>query len=185
MQAYHDEGHGFVECSHRFGFCHTAWIKAIRRGELRVKPSRFKDRRRRYDWSEVQTYYDSGHSYRETAAHFGFCSAVWYKAIQRGEIRTRSFGMPISELLSSPKRNRSHVKIRLMKAGLLENRCEFCGLTEWRGEPLNIHLDHINGVKNDNRLQNLRMLCPNCHSQTPTFSGRNIRCRPELGSALR
>ena len=48
-----------------------------------------------------------------------------------------------------------------------------CGLTEWHGEHITLELDHINGIRNDNRLENLRWLCPNCHSQTPTFRGYN------------
>lgn len=177
VQAYHDQGHGFVECSRRFGFCHTAWIKAIKRGALRVTPTRFADRRRRYDWAEVQRYYDHGTTYRQAAAHFGFCSEAWDKAVKRGEMKPRLPGMPIADLLSSSKRNRSHVKRRLIGAQLLQNRCQACGLDRWLGRALNMHLDHINGVKNDNRLENLRMLCPNCHSQTPTYSGRNARLR--------
>lgn len=175
VQAYHDEGHGFVECAKRFCFCHTAWIKAIERGALRVAPTRFRDRRRKYDWSEVQAYYNSGYTYRQTAAHFGFCSEAWSKAIKRGEIISREPGMPIAQLLSSTKRWR-HVKVRLLKAQLLQNR-QVCGLDEWLGQPLNMHLDHVNGAHDDHRLENLRMLCPNCHSQTPTYGGRNARLR--------
>ena len=51
--------------------------------------------------------------------------------------------------------------------------CAWCGITEWRGQPLVLHLDHINGINNDHRRENLRFLCPNCHSQTTTFAGRN------------
>jgi hypothetical protein len=116
VQAYHDAGHSFVECVHHFGFCHTAWIKAIKRGALRVAPARFADRRRRYDWAEVQTYYDAGASYRQCKAKFGFCAEAWTKAVHRGEIKARSSGMPIPELLSSRKRNRSHIKRRLIRA---------------------------------------------------------------------
>ncbi len=50
--------------------------------------------------------------------------------------------------------------------------CSWCGVVEWRGQPLVLHLDHINGIHNDNRFENLRLLCPNCHSQTPTYSNR-------------
>lgn len=58
---------------------------------------------------------------------------------------------------------------------LKEYKCSTsnCGLTEWHGEHITLELDHINGIRKDNRLQNLRWLCPNCHSQTPTFRGYN------------
>ncbi|MGB2240169.1 MAG: HNH endonuclease [Pseudomonadales bacterium] len=52
--------------------------------------------------------------------------------------------------------------------------CSSCGIgDEWNGKPITLQLDHINGVNNDHRLDNLRMLCPNCHSQTDTWCGRN------------
>jgi hypothetical protein len=65
--------------------------------------------------------------------------------------------------------------LRLIAAGRLENRCEECGISEWRGRPLSLDLHHRNGVKDDNRLENLTLLCPNCHRQTDTFAGRNRR----------
>jgi len=69
--------------------------------------------------------------------------------------------------------NRSNLKKRLIKEGLLENKCAICGqLPEWNGKPLSLQIDHINGVCNDNRIENLRILCPHCHSQTDTFGGR-------------
>jgi 5-methylcytosine-specific restriction endonuclease McrA len=176
VQAFHDEGHGFVDSARHFGFTYAAWAKAIKRGALQLVPSRFDDRRRRYDWTEIQTYYDSGASYRECRAKFGFHAAAWGKAVRRGEIKTRRFGMPLEQLLRSGK-SRYNIKHRLIRAGLLENRCQECGLSEWRGKPLMAHIDHINGVKNDHRLENLRMLCPNCHSQTETYSGHNARRR--------
>ena len=72
--------------------------------------------------------------------------------------------------------NRTALKQRLIDEHLLEYRCAICGNKgEWNNYPLTLQLDHINGVNNDNRLSNLRFLCPNCHSQTTTFSGRNKR----------
>jgi hypothetical protein len=50
--------------------------------------------------------------------------------------------------------------------------CAWCGISEWRAQALVLHLDHINGINNDNRLINLRLLCPNCHSQTATYGRR-------------
>lgn len=65
---------------------------------------------------------------------------------------------------------------RLLKASLIENECAICKLGPvWEEEKLVLQLDHINGINNDNRVENLRLVCPNCHSQTATFSGRNQR----------
>ncbi len=69
------------------------------------------------------------------------------------------------------------LKRRLVRAGIPEQRCYECGITQWRGKPLSFHLDHINGINNDHRKENLRLLCPNCHSQTATYCGRNKRMR--------
>lgn len=69
---------------------------------------------------------------------------------------------------------RHRIKDRILKQKLIEYKCEECPLTdEWNGKKLVLQLDHRNGIHNDNRLENLRFLCPNCHSQTPTFTARN------------
>ena len=68
-----------------------------------------------------------------------------------------------------------NVRNRLFKEGIKEYQCEFCGLSEWMGKPIALQLDHINGVGNDHRIENLQILCPNCHSQTETWGSRNAR----------
>ena len=68
----------------------------------------------------------------------------------------------------------SNVKNLVYKLKLKENKCEKCGITEWMGGPLIMQLHHINGINNDHRLSNLQMLCPNCHSQTENYAGRNV-----------
>jgi 5-methylcytosine-specific restriction endonuclease McrA len=137
--------------------------------------------RRRYDWSLVQSYYDEGHSVRECMREFGFFAGTWDKAVKRGDVRPRAQGRPILEVLKTA-RCRTHIKVRLLRAGLLENKCSECGIKEWLGEPLTVQIDHINGVNHDYRLENLRMLCPNCHSQTETHGTRNRRPKRLQGS---
>lgn len=69
--------------------------------------------------------------------------------------------------------NRIRLKQRIIEAGLLAYECSECGLgPEWNGKTLVLQLDHINGVNNDHRLENLRILCPNCHTQTATYAGK-------------
>ena len=75
------------------------------------------------------------------------------------------------------KENCKHQRIVLrryvIKNNLIPYKCAICGCTEWQGKTLSLELDHINGINNDNRLENLRFLCPNCHSQTSTYGSRN------------
>ena len=129
---------------------------------------------RRYDWSQIQAFYDEGNSVAECKARFGFSKQSWYAARQRGAIVSRPVGMALAVLVAGD-RNRSHLKRRLLRLGVKTNACELCGISEWRGQPLSLALHHINGRGQDNRLENLQLLCPNCHSQTANFAGRNRR----------
>ena len=99
------------------------------------------------------------------------------KAKHRGNNGGGALARPIEEyLVQNSTMNRNHLKKRLIKEGLLANECSVCSLSgEWNGSKIVLHLDHINGVNDDNRLHNLRLLCPNCHSQTATYAGSNTK----------
>lgn len=76
--------------------------------------------------------------------------------------------------------NTPRLKQRLIENGIKEHRCERCKNTEWNGEPIALELHHINGDRNDNRLENLQILCPNCHAQTDHYRGKNqVRYKKE------
>jgi Zn finger protein HypA/HybF involved in hydrogenase expression len=64
------------------------------------------------------------------------------------------------------------LKIKLLEQNILKNQCSICGITEWLDRPIAIELDHIDGNRTNHKFENLRMLCPNCHSQTDTFRSR-------------
>ena len=174
VQRVHDAGRRSTECCEYFGFTLGAWYKAIRRGRLKPNPSPLVIR---YDWAAIQEYYNEGHSYRECMAKFGFTTASWAKSVKAGRLAPRPQRKPLHLILTS--KSRWTIKRRLLDAGILKNVCDECGISEWRGKPLSIQIDHVNGIRDDHRLENLRMLCPNCHSQTETFAARN-RLRTKL-----
>lgn len=133
---------------------------------------------RRYDWPAVQRFYDTGHSKRECQHAFGFASKTWYDAVERGVLRPRPAAAPLETYLVLGRRvNRYHLKSRLLAAGLKQHACEDCGIIEWRSQRLSMALHHRNGDGLDNRLENLQVLCPNCHSQTETFGSLNSQRR--------
>ena len=102
----------------------------------------------------------------------------WAEAKKKQTQKAIKFNtIPIEEILveNSDYLSNSSLKKRLLKENLLNYKCYECGISTWRGKELSLHLEHKNGTPNDNRIENLELLCPNCHSQTKTFAGRNAR----------
>jgi hypothetical protein len=86
----------------------------------------------------------------------------------------------IDEILTTNSENVSSARIKkyLVKNNLVKEECSVCKIpAEWNNKPLTLQLDHINGDHFDNRVENLRLICPNCHSQTDTYTGRNTRTK--------
>lgn len=104
-------------------------------------------------------------------SHFDNGYSVYKDSIGR-TVRKRS----LSEILveKSDYVDTRNLKNRLYKEGLNKRECELCGQgEEWQGKKMSLILDHINGVNNDNRIENLRIVCPNCNATLDTFSGKN------------
>lgn len=82
---------------------------------------------------------------------------------------------PLTEILDGkhPHFQTYKLKIKLIKAGMLKNACSICNTSTWQGKELLCELDHIDGDRTNHRLENLRLLCPNCHSQTSTYRAKN------------
>lgn len=73
--------------------------------------------------------------------------------------------------------NTCRLKKRLIEEKILENKCTICKIDSWQGKIISLELDHINGINNDNRIENLRVICPNCHSQTLNYRGKNKKIK--------
>jgi|CXWL01.1.fsa_nt_gi hypothetical protein len=120
---------------------------------------------------------DQGHYYRIFHAKVGELSidTSHFLGKKRGSANFNQIPLETILVKNSTYRHRRELKKRLLKSGLLTNKCYICGITDWLDIPLSLQLDHINGINNDNTLTNLRLLCPNCHSQTETFGGKRLK----------
>ena len=120
--------------------------------------------------SKLGIKYDT---YRKHATRLGV-----FKTNQSGKgISKNRPSIPLSDILegNQPQYNVNRLKNRLIETGLKKHECESCGLSEWMDNPIPIELDHINGQCYDHRLENLRVLCPNCHAMTDTYRGKNTK----------
>lgn len=120
--------------------------------------------------------------FRDLALRLGADMSHWTGQSHRlGQQYPQTSGKPLEEILvvGQPLGNRGAIKRRLIRAGTWRDECHKCGISTWLDQPLSLQMDHVNGDGCDNRLANLRLLCPNCHSQTPTFAGRNKKQEPK------
>jgi hypothetical protein len=152
----------------------------------------------RYTETEARTAIARSRSFAEALRRLGMCASgnnwrtlktyaieVWripvdhfdpHAASRAALERSRFAARPLADILieGSPF-SRSQLKRRLYEAGLKARRCELCGQDElWRGRRMSLILDHVNGVNDDNRLENLRIVCPNCAATLETHCGRNV-----------
>lgn len=125
----------------------------------------------KYDWSKIQVFYDTGKTVTQCQQEFGFARYSWTKAVNAGRIIPRSRRKLLENL--SPRSRRS-IKEHLLAEGV-PYACSLCGISSWKEKPLTLQLDHIDGNHNNHSRNNWRLLCPNCHSQTETFCGKNTK----------
>jgi len=146
--------------------------------------------RNEYDWGKVQAFHDKGHSIEEVVEKFGMSRSSLREARLAGKIITKRQGkrrgvqrIPLGAIFreNSPYCGglaRRYVKReRLIVEACSNPSCALFDITSpsWAERSLVLQLDHKNGIRNDHRLENLRWLCPNCHSQTDTYCGRGKR----------
>lgn len=138
----------------------------------------------------------SASSASEAASILGIKYETYRKhAIRLGVFRTNQSGKgtskpinddrkyPLKDILEGkyPNYQSNKLRKRLFSEKIKEEKCEICGTKEWLGKKLSLELDHIDGNRYNHNIDNLRIVCPNCHSQTETYRGKNISRSGEIG----
>jgi hypothetical protein len=128
---------------------------------------------RRLGWPDTTT---TRRRFRALIALYGINAAHFLgQASHRGK-RYPERVRPVQDylLLHGPRISSHDLRLKLLANAIFDPQCATCGGTAWQGCPIPLELEHKNGNRNDNRLENLELLCPNCHALTPTYRGRNI-----------
>lgn len=119
----------------------------------------------------------------QTFRKYAIALGVWKpNQAGRGISKTVPVGdkkFELSDILDGkhPHYSGHKLRVRLIKEGIKEDKCEMCGISEWNGKPLPKHLDHIDGDHYNHSLENLRILCPNCHQQTDNHGSKKLKER--------
>ena len=148
----------------------------------------------RYSIEKFKQAVESSYSIREALSKLGVVQAggnykVFKQYAQRNAIsldhfkgqrvnKGKRFGYkrPLSDYLSNTFSIQSNkLKLRLLREGIFNTQCSICLLKTWESKPIPLELDHINGDSSDNSLNNLRIICPNCHALTSNYRGKNIK----------
>lgn len=132
-------------------------------------------------------------TYGEIAAKFGVhikTVTMWAKRfdLQRlGPKKGSSIEIPLDTILAGeyPQYPTYLLKRRLIKEGLLLYKCCECNIAEWNGQDLTLELDHKDGNRYNHKFENLRLICPNCHSQTKTYKSKNKKLKRETRRVAR
>lgn len=147
---------------------------------------------RKYTAEQLEAAIQSSTSYRQVLQKLNVAAAggnyevlkraIIYFALDithftgKGSNKGRSFGpkRPLSDYLSNSHAIQSNkLKKRLLKEHVFEHKCNCCKGTTWLGQCIPLELHHLNGQSNDNTLENLTLICPNCHALTDNYRGKN------------